>query len=425
MDVQTYICLRADKAQVARMREAAQQCRDEDIMDVQMSTVDAFQGAEKDVIILATVRSSGVGFSSCPHRLNVALTRAKRHLIIVGAEKALGAHPLWKTIIEYASFIASSVPPFQFDGHISPKRLLDNTQTVESIFKRHQESAISVEVKEKSTFKPKFRQPTTLSVPTVKRFSDAGLAQHTSDVRLLADTMAPNDVFAPSSFSVGKQQPFGETAAISNAHFQANGSEERIRQPKPVEEAAQNFPSDGVFQNDFEDLNFDWNEFEIPQPVVHTIVQSSIPSHEASQSYGQTAGSMSSRGGESLRSPNASVFKDPSPLSSDQNRVNPYVKLHPTADNVETRIAENNENGLSEQPYGPTTVAVSNYMPSNPRPIPTSNACNDVEQTRHFAVQPQKNPPIVPKGAEAAVSSSSTQKVIEDDFAFDDVDLLF
>ncbi|KAI8602313.1 AAA domain-containing protein, partial [Dissophora ornata] len=45
---------------------------------VQISTVDAFQGSEKDVIIVSTVRTDSIGFIDNHQRVNVALTRSKR-----------------------------------------------------------------------------------------------------------------------------------------------------------------------------------------------------------------------------------------------------------------------------------------------------------------------------------------------------------
>jgi Superfamily I DNA and RNA helicases and helicase subunits len=49
-----------------------------------VSTVDSFQGQEADIVILSTVRTEAVGFVDNPQRLNVALTRAKRLMIVVG-----------------------------------------------------------------------------------------------------------------------------------------------------------------------------------------------------------------------------------------------------------------------------------------------------------------------------------------------------
>lgn len=43
-----------------------------------------FIGQEKDIIVLCTTRTTGIGFLANPQRLNVALTRAKKCLVICG-----------------------------------------------------------------------------------------------------------------------------------------------------------------------------------------------------------------------------------------------------------------------------------------------------------------------------------------------------
>lgn len=69
--------------------------------DAQVATVDAFQGAEKDVILLTTTRASlNVGFLDSPERLNVALTRARRHLLIVGHVRTLEVDAQWRFVVE-------------------------------------------------------------------------------------------------------------------------------------------------------------------------------------------------------------------------------------------------------------------------------------------------------------------------------------
>ncbi|KAM6120158.1 LOW QUALITY PROTEIN: 5'-3' DNA helicase ZGRF1 [Pterocles gutturalis] len=66
---------------------------------VQVSTVDAFQGAEKEIVVLSCVRTRQIGFID--KRMNVALTRAKRHLLIVGNLACLSKNRLWGRVIHH------------------------------------------------------------------------------------------------------------------------------------------------------------------------------------------------------------------------------------------------------------------------------------------------------------------------------------
>lgn len=72
--------------------------------EIEIASVDAFQGREKDIIIMSCVRSNehqGIGFLNDPRRLNVALTRAKYGIIIVGNPKVLSKQPLWNHLLTF------------------------------------------------------------------------------------------------------------------------------------------------------------------------------------------------------------------------------------------------------------------------------------------------------------------------------------
>lgn len=90
------------RSYVVNHMQAHGKLRKEFYKDVEVASVDAFQGREKDYIILSCVRSNehqGIGFLSDPRRLNVALTRAKYGLVILGNPKVLSKHPLWHYLL--------------------------------------------------------------------------------------------------------------------------------------------------------------------------------------------------------------------------------------------------------------------------------------------------------------------------------------
>jgi superfamily I DNA and/or RNA helicase len=71
---------------------------------ITINTVDAFQGQERDVVAISLVRSNEkgeVGFLGDIRRTNVAMTRARKKLIIAGDSATLGAHPFYLALVDY------------------------------------------------------------------------------------------------------------------------------------------------------------------------------------------------------------------------------------------------------------------------------------------------------------------------------------
>jgi superfamily I DNA and/or RNA helicase len=71
---------------------------------LEIDSVDGFQGREKEAAVLSLVRSNPegeIGFLADVRRTNVALTRARRKLLVIGDSATLAAHPFYQRLLEY------------------------------------------------------------------------------------------------------------------------------------------------------------------------------------------------------------------------------------------------------------------------------------------------------------------------------------
>ena len=107
------------KAQVELLREKIKQLSFIERMEknIVVNTVDGFQGQERDIIYISLVRSNStgeIGFLGDIRRMNVAITRAKKKLVVVGDSATLGSHPFYKDFLNYAESINAYKSAWEF-----------------------------------------------------------------------------------------------------------------------------------------------------------------------------------------------------------------------------------------------------------------------------------------------------------------------
>lgn len=100
------------RAQMSHIKNiASAESPKNDVSAVQISTVDAFQGGEKEIILLSTVRTEHTTFLESNRRTNVALSRGKRHLIIFGDQHMMASNAVWGHVIQLCRDASDGVQP--------------------------------------------------------------------------------------------------------------------------------------------------------------------------------------------------------------------------------------------------------------------------------------------------------------------------
>jgi superfamily I DNA and/or RNA helicase len=91
------------RQQVKKMEEVVKQ-KGESYNAIKINTVDAFQGQEKDIVYISLVRSNNngdIGFLKDYRRMNVAMTRAKKKLVIIGDSATLSNDKFYIDFLEF------------------------------------------------------------------------------------------------------------------------------------------------------------------------------------------------------------------------------------------------------------------------------------------------------------------------------------
>ncbi|XP_015911293.2 DNA-binding protein SMUBP-2 [Parasteatoda tepidariorum] len=102
--------------------------------ELEIRSVDGFQGREKEAIVLSLVRSNNigeVGFLSEDRRINVAITRAKRHLAVICDSKTVSHHGFLKSFVEYCEEKGEVRTAFQYEKEIGHYPTLAPNKVVE------------------------------------------------------------------------------------------------------------------------------------------------------------------------------------------------------------------------------------------------------------------------------------------------------
>ncbi|SMO33924.1 DNA helicase, putative [Saccharicrinis carchari] len=85
-------------------------------LQLSVNTIDSFQGQERDIIYISLVRSNEkgeIGFLSDTRRMNVAMTRARKKLVIIGDSATIGQHRFYSQLLDYVNEIGAYRSAFE------------------------------------------------------------------------------------------------------------------------------------------------------------------------------------------------------------------------------------------------------------------------------------------------------------------------
>ncbi|KAL6452796.1 SEN1 Helicase SEN1 [Candida maltosa Xu316] len=238
------------KEQIRTIKDVFVRTYGRNILDeIDFNTVDGFQGQEKEIIIMSCVRASptgNVGFLSDIRRMNVALTRARTTLWILGNKDSLSRNKVWNELLTDAQkrdCITKAYPGFLNVSNPDMKRKVDDIKRLQVPNKRANTNFPQKPMPAPKPIPPQPTAPQPQAESTVQRIrNNANTARPTSGGYLPSkNTGTTPPLFEPKN--VNKNINHNRKPYISSNNRSTNEPQPYSVQPKPQQPPKVNGPT--------------------------------------------------------------------------------------------------------------------------------------------------------------------------------------
>lgn len=150
--------------------------------DLEIKSVDGFQGREKEAVVLSLVRSNRkgeVGFLAEDRRINVAVTRARRHIAVVCDTQTVQNHAFLKSLIGHMTEFGEVRTAFEYIQDIVPQNYTRDHKDTSANMSRSASSSTSAKQRVKDQAPSKMKQGQKKSTNSSSKENTAGSEKHT------------------------------------------------------------------------------------------------------------------------------------------------------------------------------------------------------------------------------------------------------